>query len=171
MTLTRRRLLGATLALPVAALLPASWLWAAEPSAPDRHTAVIHTAGGPQRLEVEIVDTPAQRARGLMGRRELGEEHGMLFVYGQTQPGSRGFWMYRTLIPLDIAFIDGDGRIVSLQTMPPCESADAARCPAYTPGSAYQAALEVNAGYFASRGIVEGDCVSAAPLSGQCRAE
>lgn len=171
MTLTRRRLLGASLALPAAAFLPASWLWAEKPAATDRQTAVIHTSGGPQRLKVELADTPAQRARGLMGRRELGEAHGMLFVYEQAQPGSSGFWMYRTLIPLDIAFIDGDGRIVSLQTMPPCESADAARCPAYTPGSAYRAALEVNAGYFASRGIVEGDCVSAAPLAGQCRAE
>ncbi|WP_311944204.1 DUF192 domain-containing protein [Halomonas piscis] len=170
MTLTRRRVLTAALTLPAVACLPTSWVRAGEPAA-ERRTAVIHTASGPQRLEVEIADTPARREQGLMGRRSLGEGHGMLFVYGQAQPGRRGFWMYRTRIPLDIAFIDGDGRIVSLQTMPPCESAKAAECPVYTPGSAYHAALEVNAGYFASRGISEGDCVSAAALAGQCPRE
>ncbi|GAA3906424.1 hypothetical protein GCM10022228_15790 [Halomonas cibimaris] len=170
MTLTRRRLLGASLALPAAFFLPSSWLRAETPAVTDRHTAVIHTKNGPQRLEVEIADTPARRERGLMGRRQLGEGHGMLFVYGQTQPGSSGFWMYRTLIALDIAFIDGDGRIVSLQTMPPCASANAPQCPVYAPGAPYQAALEVNAGYFARHGMTIGDCVSAAALSGQCRA-
>ncbi|SHM33676.1 DUF192 domain-containing protein [Vreelandella subglaciescola] len=171
MTLTRRRLLYAALTLPAAALMPTSWLWAQTPQANDRRTAVIHTAQGPHRLSVEVAKTPAQRAQGLMGRRQLGAEHGMLFVYTRLQRARSAFWMYRTLIPLDIAFIDGDGRIVSLQTMPPCASDDSAQCPTYSPGSAYHAALEVNAGYFAERGISEGDCVSAPMLSGKCPTE
>jgi uncharacterized membrane protein (UPF0127 family) len=105
-----------------------------------------------------------------MERTTLGADSGMLFVYDRRQSARSAFWMYRTLIPLDIAFIDGDGRIVSLQTMPPCEAGKPAQCPTYAPGRAYHAALEVNAGYFAERGISEGDCVSAPVLAGQCQA-
>jgi hypothetical protein len=170
MMLTRRRLLSAALMLPAAALLPARRLWAQAPATADRLTAVIHTARGPHRLSVEVAKTQAGRARGLMERTTLGADSGMLFVYDQRQSARSAFWMYRTLIPLDIAFIDGDGRIVSLQTMPPCEAGKPAQCPTYAPGRAYHAALEVNAGYFAERGISEGDCVSAPVLAGQCQA-
>lgn len=171
MMLTRRRLLSAALMLPAVALLPARWLWAQSPAAGGRVVAVIHTARGPHRLNVEVAQTPEQRAQGLMGRTSLGTDSGMLFVYERRQSARSAFWMYRTLIPLDIAFIDGDGHIVSLQTMPPCEAGKPAQCPTYAPGRAYHAALEVNAGYFAERGISEGDCVSAAVLSGQCQPE
>lgn len=168
MTLSRRRLLGAALMLPAAAFMPARSLWAQTPATADRITAVIHTARGPHRLSVEVAKTPAQRSRGLMERTTLGADSGMLFVYDRRQSARSAFWMHRTLIPLDIAFIDRDGRIVSLKTMPPCTSDEPAQCPTYAPGRAYHAALEVNAGYFAERGISEGNCVSAAVLSGQC---
>lgn len=168
MLLTRRRLLGAALTLPAAALMPVPWLWAKAPEVAERRTAVIHTAQGPHRLDVEVAKTPAQREQGLMGRDALGADQGMLFVYGRVQSRRRAFWMYRTRIPLDIAFIDSDGRIVDLKTMPPCESARPAKCPSYTPDSAYYAALEVNAGYFAERGIGKDDCVSASVLADRC---
>ncbi|MDN6180440.1 MAG: DUF192 domain-containing protein [Halomonas subglaciescola] len=171
MTLTRRRLLGAALTLPAAAFMPARWLWAQAPATAERITAVIHTARGPQRLDVEVAKTPAQREQGLMARDALGADSGMLFVYDRRQSKRRAFWMYRTRIPLDIAFIDSEGRIVDLRTMEPCLSENSTRCPAYAPGSAYHAALEVNAGYFAERGISTGDCVSAAVLLAACRAE
>ncbi|WP_017429690.1 DUF192 domain-containing protein [Vreelandella jeotgali] len=169
MMLTRRRMLAAALTLPAAALMPAGLLQAQPSEAAERHTAVIHTDQGPHRLRVEVAHTPAGRAHGLMGRQHLGAERGMLFVYDRRQPATSAFWMYRTLIPLDIAFIDRDGRIVSLQTMPPCESARSSECPAYAPGSGYYAALEVNAGYFADRGIREGDCISSRVLDGRCQ--
>ncbi|MDN6336937.1 MAG: DUF192 domain-containing protein [Halomonas sp.] len=170
MMLTRRRLLSAALMLPAAALLPARRPWAQTPATADRITAVIHTARGPHRLSVEVAQTPEQRAQGLMGRRTLGDDHGMLFIYERRQSARSAFWMYRTLIPLDIAFIDSEGRIVSLQTMPSCEAGKPAQCPTYAAGHSYHAALEVNAGYFAERGISEGNCVSAAVLAGQCQA-
>ncbi|MFD2667197.1 DUF192 domain-containing protein [Halomonas halophila] len=68
--------------------------------------------------------------------------------------------MYRTLIPLDIAFIDEAGRIVDIRRMAPCTSASARDCPVTRPDAPYQAALEVNAGVFEAHGIAVGDCVS-----------
>lgn len=67
--------------------------------------------------------------------------------------------MYRTRIPLDIAFIDARGRIAAIETMQPCRSDSPADCPATLAGVTYVAALEVNAGFFAEHGIGLGDCV------------
>jgi uncharacterized membrane protein (UPF0127 family) len=109
---------------------------------------------------VEAARTQAQRSKGLMERDHLEPEAGMLFLYRETQTSRNGFWMYRTRIPLDIAFLGEDGRIVTIATMQPCESSTPGDCPVTRPDGAYAAALEVNAGYFAERGIKEGDCVS-----------
>lgn len=165
MNTTRRALLAASLTLPLVALVPFAWVNKAassEGEAPPltRVTLAIHSAQGPHRLSVEVAQTPAQRQKGLMGRETLPAGHGMLFTYAREQSAYNGFWMYRTLIPLDIAFIDGEGAIVAIKTMLPCESASPSDCRAYAPGKPYRAALEVNAGYFEQRGIAVGDCVS-----------
>ncbi|MFD2667209.1 DUF192 domain-containing protein [Halomonas halophila] len=76
--------------------------------------------------------------------------------------------MYRTLIPLDIAFIDEAGRIVDIRRMAPCTSASARDCPVTRPDAPYQAALEVNAGVFEAHGIAVGDCVSWPGDGGEC---
>jgi hypothetical protein len=94
---------------------------------------------------------------GLMERRHLADDAGMLFVYDSTQPPDAGFWMYRTRIPLDIAFADSTGVIRSMRAMVPCPTEVAQGCPSYTPDVRYQYALEVNAGYFARHGIVVGN--------------
>ena len=75
------------------------------------------------------------------------------------------------LAPASIVVVDGEGRIVAINTMPPCESDAPQECPSYPAGAAYHAALEVNAGYFAERGIQVGDCVSVPALAGFCRSE
>ena len=108
-------------------------------------------------LRVELAVKPEQRSMGLMERRRLADDAGMLFVYDSTQPPDAGFWMYRTRIPLDIAFADSAGVIRSLRSMVPCSTEVAQGCPTYTPDAAYQYALEVNAGYFARHGIVVGN--------------
>ena len=173
MTLTRRQLLKTAAGVSLAACLPLPLLaaWAAEPAPANTLPLAIHSEGGPHRLDVEVAETASQRQRGLMGREHLPETRGMLFRFESEQPAGNAFWMYRTLIPLDIAYIDGEGRIVAINTMPPCESDAPQECPSYPAGTAYHAALEVNAGYFAERGIQVGDCVSVPALAGFCRPE
>jgi uncharacterized membrane protein (UPF0127 family) len=133
-----------------------------------RRSLAIHSAQGPHRLSVEVAQTQAQRQKGLMGRERLPADHGMLFTYAREQSARNGFWMYRTLIALDIAFIDSAGTIVAIMTMPPCKSSSPSDCRAYAPGKPYHAALEVNAGYFEQRGIAVGDCVSLPGNAGAC---
>jgi len=107
----------------------------------------------------ELAETPEQHTMGLMERRTLAPDAGMLFLYASAQPDSSAFWMYRTRIPLDIAFIDSTGVIRTIQTMTPCPTALAAACPEYPAGARYVAALEVNAGFFARHGLRIGDRV------------
>lgn len=110
----------------------------------------------PHAITVEIADTFELRQRGLMMREQLGEHDGMWFTYGEERPGYAGFWMYRTLIPLDIAFLDEQMKIVKIITMEPCASIDPNRCPAYPPQVNYYSAVELNKGYFANHNINEG---------------
>ena len=171
---SRRKLLKASLLLPLVALVPMSLLSSLVGADADRASMqtlalAIHTDSGPHRLEVEVAETTAQRQRGLMEREHLPEERGMLFRFENEQSADNAFWMYRTLIPLDIAFIDDQGRIVAMHTMPPCDSSAPGDCPSYPAGAAYHSALEVNAGYFAERGIKVGDCVSIPEMAGFCR--
>jgi len=117
-----------------------------------RGTATITTGGTPLVLRVERARTPAQRAQGLMGRRSLPPRAGMTFEY--ESPSTGAFWMKNTLIPLDIAFYDGRGRILRILTMQPCR---VAACPLYDPKVSYRGALEVNAGSFRRWGVGRGD--------------
>lgn len=137
-------------ALVMAWLIPSAW-------ALERGVVVIDGEKRTHRLHVEIARTARERAFGLMERETLAENAGMLFVYTQEQSPQGGFWMYRTRIPLDIAFLGADGEIRAIRSMTPCTSERAADCTSYTAGVPYRAALEVNAGYFEARGIDVGD--------------
>jgi uncharacterized protein len=121
-------------------------------------TATVHVASGKDTLTVhaEVARSAEQRTMGLMERRSLPDTAGMLFLYDNDQPANAGFWMFRTRIPLDIAFADSTGRIVAIQHMLPCEAQLSAGCPSYEPGQTYRVALEVNAGLLARRGVTVG---------------
>ena len=108
-------------------------------------------------LRIELALTPEQKQMGLMERTSLAEGAGMLFVYDSTQASDAGFWMYRTRIPLDIAFLDSVGVIRSVRAMAPCTTTIAQGCKTYTPDVPYQLALEMGEGYFAKHGIGVGD--------------
>ena len=130
---------------------PATTVQAAGAGEPEATVTILNSAGERVPVQVEIANTPAKRERGLMERTALAEDAGMLFIFSQEQPLS--FWMKNTLIPLSIAYIDAQGRIVDIQDMQPL---DETPHPSATPA---QYALEVNQGFFAQRGIEVGNAL------------
>ena len=106
---------------------------------------------GTHKLTAEVATTPEQRQTGLMNRFSLKPDHGMLFVFEQSEPLS--FWMRNTFIALSIAFISADGTILNIEDMQP-QTDDTH----WSKGSA-QFALEMKKGWFAERGIVPGNRV------------
>lgn len=112
-----------------------------------------------KKLQVEVARSEQEKSRGLMFRKKLGENEGMLFVYGEEEILS--FWMKNTPIPLSIAFINKSGRIVDIQDMEPFSLK--------THVSAYPAqfALEVNRGWFKQNGIGIGAVVKLPSNIGQ----
>jgi uncharacterized protein len=102
-------------------------------------------------VRLEIAADPAARARGLMGRREVPEGTGMVFLYPEDV--AEAFWMKNTLVPLSIAFVAADGRVVSVAEMTPCE---ADPCPTYAPAGPYRYAVELTAGAFPAAGLGKG---------------
>ncbi len=126
------------------------------------------TADRSYPVMLEVASEPEQRRQGLMGREHLQDNAGMLFEYQQLRPADHGFWMYQTLIPLDIAYLGAQGEIVSLRQMHPCASSRSSDCPAYPAGKPFLSAVEMNAGYFHERGIGTGDRL-VWPANGACR--
>jgi uncharacterized membrane protein (UPF0127 family) len=108
------------------------------------------TAKARTSFEVEIVDTEESRARGLMFRRTMADDHGMLFDFRREEPV--WFWMKNTYLPLDMIFARADGTIVSIarDATPLSEAPIAA-------GGPVRFVLEVNAGLAARLGLAPGD--------------
>ena len=117
----------------------------------ESQTVAIENGKADVRVQVEVADDTDEMAKGLMGRTALAEDAGMLFVYPEERELS--FWMRDTLIPLSIAFMDGEGRIVDIQDMKALDD----RPPHYTSAEPARYALEVNVGFFDERGVEVGD--------------
>ena len=103
---------------------------------------------GDSLVKVEIADTPQSREKGLSGREHLKADHGMLFVFDYLR--KQGFWMKDTHIPLSIAFISADGKILQIEQMEPLDLHPVAS------HSPIRYALEVNKGFFQENGITVG---------------
>ncbi|MDD5172507.1 MAG: DUF192 domain-containing protein [Candidatus ainarchaeum sp.] len=95
-------------------------------------------------VDAEIADNMTTRAKGLMGRKSLGENEGMLFVFDSA--GRHSFWMVNTSISLDGIFIDSNGTVVDIIAMEPC-GLNILNCPRYTPKADAKYVLEVNQGF------------------------
>jgi uncharacterized membrane protein (UPF0127 family) len=107
------------------------------------------------KIVVEVAATPERRSLGLMNRFSLQPDHGMLFVFDYPEP--QGFWMKNTFIPLSIAFVAPDGRIINVDEMQPHdETTHMSRGPALY-------AIEMRRGWFTERGIKSGDVVTGLP--------
>jgi uncharacterized membrane protein (UPF0127 family) len=125
-----------------------------EPAAPvPAPRVIVETAAGARLpVAVELASNDEERTRGLMNRRELAPEAGMLFIFPESEP--RAFWMKNTLIPLDMLFIDDGGRVVGL-----IERAEPLTTSPRDPGVPSRYVLEVNGGWAARHGVRPGDRV------------
>lgn len=106
------------------------------------------------RLSVDIAGTDTAREQGLMGVTDLPPDQGMAFVW--DSPTDATFWMKDTLIPLSIAFVDEEHRVITVREMTPCESDP---CQTYAASGPYTTAIEANAGWFTDHHVEPGDRV------------
>ena len=105
-------------------------------------------SAGFHRIEAEVAANQENRALGLMHRKSMGSNQGMLFVFPVA--ARHCMWMRNTLIPLAVAFLDDEGRIINVEEMKPqTENNHCAAAPA-------RFALEMNKGWFAAKGIQNG---------------
>lgn len=116
---------------------------------------------GSHKVTAEVVSSDPQRMQGLMHRRMLPENRGMLFVFPDV--AMHGMWMMNTYVPLSVAFLDSNGVIINIEDMEPqTQATHSATRPA-------KYALEVNRGWFRKRGIKPGEKVEGIDKAGPPR--
>ena len=108
------------------------------------------------QIDVQLALTPAEQQTGLMHRKDMAQQEGMLFVF--PQPLTQCFWMKNTLLPLTAAFVADDGRIVNLVDMKPL-SLDS-----HCSEEPVRYVLEMNQGWFARKNIKAGFKLSGTPF-------
>jgi uncharacterized membrane protein (UPF0127 family) len=123
---------------------------------PQPRLRTIDLQAGIHVIKTELAVTPEQQQTGMMFRKEMGTNEGMLFV--NEEPGVRCFWMRNTLIPLSIAFIADDGTIVNIAEMQARD--ERSHCAA----KPVRFALEMNQGWFSKRGLKAGARLSGPPF-------
>ncbi|PPU04533.1 DUF192 domain-containing protein [Xanthomonas arboricola] len=112
------------------------------------------------RYQVELAQNDADRAKGLMFRDAMADDHGMLFVHDRQEP--LAYWMKNTKIALDILYFDNERRLVSQQRdVPPCSAGDA--CPPYPSKRPARYVLELNAGQAARLNLQDGASLTLSP--------
>lgn len=108
------------------------------------------------RFQVEVADQPEEQIRGLMFRRELPADHGMLFVYPVAQMQS--FWMKNCYLPLDIMYFDDQARLINAHYgVPVCRGEP---CPLYSSEAPARYVLELGAGVGRALGLKPGDVLT-----------
>lgn len=107
------------------------------------------------KVNVEIADSPEERAAGLMFRESLGENFGMLFIFDDEK--TRSFWMKNTLIPLDMVFISEDLEIIDIKYAVPCREDP---CISYVSKEPAEYVLEVNGNFTIRNDIAIGNTIN-----------
>lgn len=110
---------------------------------------------GMHLIQAEVAQTDPQRQQGLMFREKMANNHGMVFVF--DQPTTQCMWMKNTLLPLSVAFIDADGKIVNIEDMQP-KTLDS-HCSA----KPVKYALEMNLGWFKQKNVKPGSAIGGLP--------
>jgi uncharacterized membrane protein (UPF0127 family) len=119
---------------------------------PSRPPSTVSFEGSDAVLYVDVASTSEDKRRGLMGVEELPTDQGMAFAW--EEPVDSTFWMKDTLIPLSIAFVDEEGRVITIREMKPCTGDP---CPTYAASGPYVLAIEANAGWFERHDVGVGD--------------
>lgn len=119
----------------------------------------VSLTAGMYRIDAQVAQTPQSREIGLMFRREMPQQEGMLFVF--SAPSVQCFWMKNTLLPLTAAFVADDGTIVNMVDMAP-QTTDS-HCSA----KPVRFVLEMNQGWFAHKGLKAGSKLAGAAFEGQ----
>jgi len=118
-----------------------------------KHSSFVAVKMGDKTVNAEIADTFSKQAFGLMGRKNLPQDQGMLFVF--SNPGVYKFWMFNTSIPLDMIWTDSNKTVIYIQqNAQPCLLLN---CATYGPDQDASYVLEVNANYTAKNRISVGD--------------
>lgn len=144
--------LGLSLFLGLLSLTPAGL---AQTSSPNPGLPVIELKTGIYRLQVEVAATPQARQTGLMYRTVMAQNAGMLFIF--EQKAGHCFWMSNTKIPLSIAFIGDDSKIVNIEEM----QADTTNN--HCPKAPIRFALEMNQKWFTERALGPGTLIQGLP--------
>jgi uncharacterized membrane protein (UPF0127 family) len=110
---------------------------------------IVETATGERSFRIEVADDQSERSAGLMFRETMNDDHGMLFVFEQTQPV--GFWMKNTPMPLDLLFVGQDGKVRDILPGEPFSEAP------ISPGEPVRFVLEFKRGTAEKAGIRKGD--------------
>ena len=123
----------------------------------DFYTSDITLPGG-QVIKTEFVYDTAGALRGMQFRNSIRPDHGML--YAHRIPGKYGYWMYQTLIPLDMIWMDPKNKVVEIvENAPPCKT-PASQCPHYGGNEVAQYVLELGAGMVKKYSVKVGDTIN-----------
>lgn len=138
-----------------AVLLCASAL--AQPAqAPQMNLPRVQLSAGMHLIDAQVAATPEQRETGLMFRKEMPQQEGMLFVF--EMPAQQCFWMKNTVLPLSVAFIADDGTVVNTDEMAPLT------LNSHCSAKPVRYVLEMNKGWFAKKGIHAGFRLQGTPF-------
>ncbi len=141
--------------LPLRVLLGALLLHASVGAHADAGMRTTQIRVGAHPLKVEVVQSDPEREKGLMFRKSMGANDGMLFIF--AEPAYHAMWMKNTLIPLSVAFVDGEGVILNILDMEP-QTLDT-----HMSAGPSIYAIETNKGWFAQKKIKAGDKVTGLP--------